>query len=148
MDIRQLFSGLIGVAFGVAATVFLYWFNRYTIARHELINCLSLLLHDVHWNCDSSDVFETWDASLKKVWLLYNAFISVSPPILRRGRVRKAWRDYKGEDHDRMKKLAKEGRIVDDKAAPKDKEEFLRKINSFLRALGKGVRQKAPPDCQ
>jgi hypothetical protein len=141
IDIKQLFSGFIGVVFGVATTVFLYWFNRYTIARHDLINYLSLLLHDVHWDCNPSpsDVFKTWDASLKEVWLLYNAFIPIAPPILRRGRVRKAWRDYKGEDHDTMKKLANEGIIVDNKTAPKNKDEFLHKIDSFLKALGKTV---------
>ena len=139
VEIGQLLSGFIGVAFGVATTIFLYWFNRYTTARHALIDRLLLLKHDVHWDCNPSDVFKTWDASLKEVWLLYNAFIPIAPPILRRGRVRKAWRDYKGEDHDTMKKLANEGIIVDSKAAPKNKEEFLHKIDSFLKALGKPV---------
>jgi len=137
IDIGQLLSGFVGVVFGIAATIFLYWFNRYTTARHALIDRLLFLRHDVHWTCAPADVFKTWNASLKEIWLLYNAFIPIALPILRRGRVRQAWRDYKGEDHDTMKKLANEGIIVDNKAAPKNKVEFLHKIDSFLKALGK-----------
>jgi hypothetical protein len=59
----------------------------------------------------------------------------VFAPPTKRGRVRKAWEKYKGENHDMVKKLSNEGIIVDSKAPPKNKMEFLQNIASFIDAL-------------
>ena len=134
MSADIIFSGLIGSILGVAVTIGLYWHSRYISTKRVLIDMLSILLHDVHWNCSEPDVFKTWDASLKEIWVLYNAFMDFAPPI-KRGRVRRVWENYKGEDHDTVEKFANEGRIVDSKASPKNKDEFLHKIGSFIKAL-------------
>lgn len=75
MSIYIIFSGLIGSVIGVIVTIGLYWYNRYISTRRALVDRLTILLHDVHWNCDKSDIFKTWDASLKDIWVLYNAFM-------------------------------------------------------------------------
>jgi hypothetical protein len=81
-------------------------------------------------------VFVRWNETLKEIWALYNAFMDFAPPI-KRGRVRKAWKNYKGEDRNVAEKLADQGIIVDSKLPPKNKEEFLHKIASFIKAVQK-----------
>lgn len=134
MSIDIIFSGFIGSVIGVVVTIGLYWHSRYISTKRSLVDRLSILLHDVHWNCSDPDVHKTWDTSLKDIWVLYNAFMDFAPPI-KRGRVRNVWENYKGGGHDTAKKLANDGIIVDSKASPKDKNEFLHKISSFIKVL-------------
>jgi len=136
METCNLFSGIIGALIGVAITVILYWHSRYISTKRALIDRLSILKHDVFWNCYDQDIFRTWDVSLKEIWLLYNAVFDFVP-FWKRTSMQNAWGNYKGEDCDTVKKLSNQGIIVDSKMAPKNKDEFLHRINSFLQALKK-----------
>jgi hypothetical protein len=138
MNIYIIFSGLIGSVIGVIGSIGLYWHSRYISTRRALVDRLSILLHDVYWNCSGPDVRKTWDANLKETWVLYNAFMDFAPPI-KRGRVRKSWEKYKGEDHDNVKKLAKQGIIVDSMAPPKSKDEFLQRIDALSSEVQRGI---------
>ncbi|MFH0771291.1 MAG: hypothetical protein V1933_01570 [Candidatus Omnitrophota bacterium] len=130
----MIFSGFIGSVIGVIATIGLYWHSRYISTKRAIVDRLSILQHDVYWNYSESDVFKTWDASLKEIWVLYNAFMDFAPPI-KKGKACRAWKNYKGEDQKTIKELANEGWIVDNKKPPKNKNEFLYKIYSFIKAL-------------
>lgn len=132
MDYSNLFSGLIGTFIGIIVTVMVYWHSRYTSAKRALCDRLTILRHDVWWNCTDSEVFKTWDASLKGIWLLYNALFDFAP-FWKRRRIRNAWEKYKGVNHEVMEKL--QGQVFDSKMSPKSKQEFLHSISSFIDAL-------------
>ena len=132
MSADVIFSGLIGGVLGAVVIIGLYWHSRYSSTKRALVDRLTILLHDVWWNCSESDVFKTWDASLKEILVLHNAFMDFAPPI-KKGRVRKAWEQYKGINQEIMKEL--EGQVFDSKMHPKGKQEFLHKIDSFIKAL-------------
>jgi hypothetical protein len=131
MDYSNLFSGLVGALFGIVVTLVLYWHSRYTSAKRALSDRLTILRHDVWWNCTDSEVFKTWDASLKEIWLLYNALFDFA--LWKRRRIRNAWERYKGVNREVMEKL--QGEVFDSKMAPKNKQEFLHIISSFIDAL-------------
>jgi len=127
-------TGLILSCIGVIVTICLYWHSRYISTKRPLVNRLSTLLYDVHYNCSEPDVYKTWDESLKEIWVLYNAYRDFASPF-KRGRLRKAWENYKGENPDRLKNLANDGIIVDIKTPPKNKDDFLHKIKLFTKIL-------------
>ena len=87
MDYSNLFSGLIGALIGIVVTVMLYWHSRYTSTKRALSDRLTILRHDVWWNRTDSEVFKMWDASLKEIWLLYNALFDFAP-FWKRRRIR------------------------------------------------------------
>ncbi len=127
-------TGLILFFISVIVTIVLYWHRRYISTKRALVNRLSTLQHDVHHDCSEPDVYKTWDESLKEIWVLYNVYSDFASPF-KRGRLRKAWENYKGEDPDRLKKLANDGTIVDIKTPPKNKNDFLHKIKSLREIL-------------
>ncbi len=132
MDYSDLFSGLIGTIIGIVATFILYWHSRYTCAKRALADRLAILQHDVWWNCTDSEVFKMWDTTLKEIWGLYNALFSFAP-FWKRRRIRIAWEKYKGVNREVMEKLHRV--VFDSKMSPKNKQEFLHSISSFLDAL-------------
>ncbi|MBI3379074.1 MAG: hypothetical protein HY035_11855 [Nitrospirae bacterium] len=131
MTYSNFFSGLVGTLFGVIATLAIYLHSRYTASRRALADRLIILRYDVWWNCTDTDVFKTWDASLKDIWILYNAYYDVAP-LWRRRSIKKAWDKYKGVNHYILDHLPN---VPDVKMFPKSKEEFIQNITSFLKAL-------------
>src|SRR4030042_1103475 len=119
-----IFSGIVGALFGSGITVFLYWHSRYSSAKNILYNRISILRYEVHWNCKDSDVFKFWNPSLLELMPMYNDIVRVSCPIQRR-RIRNAWQEYKGEKNNNNEIIS----------CPKNKEEFIHKIDSFLKVL-------------
>ena len=129
--ISQLLSGLIGSLLGVAATLVLYLASRRSSTKRALADRLIILRYDVWWDCTDADVFKIWDASLKELWILFNAYYEFAP-LWRRRRVRKAWEKYKGVNHYILDHLPN---VPDTKMFPKSKEEFIQNITFFLKAL-------------
>jgi len=132
MEPSNLLSGLIGTIFGVVFSGCLYWHNRYTSAKRRLADRLMFLRYDVWYTCDDRGVFKAWDDTLKEIWTFYNAFYDVAP-CRKRKKVKKAWEAYKGADRKIMESL--KDRVFDSKLPPKNKEEFLHKITSFIEAV-------------
>lgn len=134
MSYSNLLSGFFGAIIGGFVTIFLYWHNRYTSAKRTLINRLTILRHDVWWDCtdSASDIFKKWDESLEEIWILYNSLMDVFP-LWRRRSLQRAWEEYKGINKEVMEKL--EGEVFDSKMAPKSKNDFLQKISNMLRLL-------------
>jgi len=132
LSYSNLLSGFFGAIIGGFVTIFLYWHNRYTSAKRALINRLTILRHDVWWNCKDSDIFKKWDESLEEIWVLYNSLMDVFP-LWRRRKLQRAWEEYKGINKEVMKKL--EGEVFDSKMAPKSKNDFLQKISNILSLL-------------
>jgi len=145
MNIYAIFSGLIGAILGAAIAVGLYWHGRYISAKRALADRLIILRHDVWWNCNDSEIFKVWDASLKEIWLLYNA-LSDFTPFWKRKKITKAWDVYKGINHKIMEELRYQ--VFDSKLPPKNKQEFLQKINPIIEVLQKSSEQTAVPDHQ
>ena len=137
VNYSNFFSGLVGALLGILCTLLLYWHGRYSSTRRVLADRLIILRHDVWWNCKDNvdDVFKTWDASLKELWILFNAHYEFALFWKRRS-VCKAWEKYKGSDLEIQKNLPD---VADTKMNPKSKPEFIQNINTFLEALGSCV---------
>lgn len=135
MDVSNLLSGLIGALVGILSTFVLYWHDRYVTAKLVLTDRLYILFQDVFWSGSNLDIYKTWDASIRDLWNPYSTVLYFTPWFRRRS-LRKAWENYKGEKREVMEQLELEGMIVDNKNAPKNGEEFVRRIHDFLAALG------------
>ncbi len=131
MTYSNFFSGVVGALFGVLATLCMYLHSRYSATRRALSDRLIILRYDIWWNCTDADVFKAWDASLKELWVLFNAYYDFTP-FWRRRRVREAWEKYKGVNHYIMDNLPE---VPDTKMFPKSKEDFIQNITFFLKAL-------------
>ena len=134
MESSNLLSGIIGALIGVTATIVLYWHSRYISAKRALADKLIILRHDVWWNCNDSEIFKTWDASLKEIWLLYNAVFDFAP-FWKKKHIQNGWEKYKGEDHKIMEKSLGDVQVFDTKRSPKNKQEFLQNITSMIASL-------------
>jgi|LQYC01.1.fsa_nt_gi hypothetical protein len=134
VNYSNFFSGLFGAVLGILCTFLLYWHDRYSNTRRALADKLIILRYDVWWECEDkvNKVLEAWNASLKELWLLFNAYYEFAPPWKRRC-VGKAWEKYKGIDLEIQKNLPE---VPDTKMNPKSKTEFIQRINTFLEALG------------
>jgi len=131
INISQLYSGLIGSLIGVTITLILYLDSRRTSTKRALADRLLILRYDVWFDCSETDVFKTWDASLKELWVLFNAYYDYVP-FWKRCRVRKAWEKYKGVNHYILTNLPS---VPETKMFPKSKDEFIQNITAFLQSL-------------
>jgi hypothetical protein len=131
ITISQLLSGLIGSLLGVTVTLVIYLESRRASTKRAIEDRLLILRHDVWFTCADADVFKAWDASLKELWILFNAYYDYAP-FWRRPRVRRAWEKYKGVNHYILDNLPN---VPETKMFPKSKEEFIQNITSFLHAL-------------
>src|SRR5262245_31364519 len=124
----NLLSGFIGAVLGVVASSILYWYDRYVAAKLTLSDRLYILFQNVYWGDPNLDVYKTWDASIRELWNPYNTALYFTLRFKRED-LRKAWQNYKGEKTEVMEELEREGMIVDNKNAPRNREEFVGRIH-------------------
>ena len=133
MDLTNLFSGIFGAILGAAigsiTTIFIYWYGQHKASRRKLLDKLLLLKDDVWWNCKVNTTQSTkiWNNSLNDILIFYNTVYDWSLPC-QRIRLKKAWKKYKGEI-----KGTKDETLT--KSQPKDKEDFIHKINTLIDSL-------------
>ena len=124
-----LLSGFVGSAIGALATGFVYWHAGRTNAKTAILAELAMLRHRIWWEGNAQGIFSSWNNSLPVLWPLYFQYYSWCF-FWQKRRLNTAWRAYKGVT-DEMAEY-----VPDTKRHPRDKEEFMKRINDFMSAIG------------